>query len=141
MRDRCENKNNKAYHRYGGRGISVCTRWKKFKNFYADMGLKPTKKHSLERINNNKGYSKKNCRWATQTEQCRNKRNNVILIVKGRKLKIHEACEQFGINIHTLRKRLEYGWTHEKAVLFPLVSGRPKGYGIHRGRCRAKGVQ
>lgn len=73
MIDRCYNKNHKYYHRYGGRGILVCKQWHKFPPFYEDMGDCP-QKSTLERINNNKGYSLKNCTWATMSEQSKNRR-------------------------------------------------------------------
>lgn len=73
MKQRCLNKNNTRYHDYGGRGITVCARWMKFINFYKDMGDPPRGKQ-LDRINNDKGYCKKNCRWSTRKEQGLNKR-------------------------------------------------------------------
>lgn len=79
MKHRCTNPNGPAYKDYGGRGIKVCNRWlgrNGFSNFVMDMGDKPTPKHSLERRNNNKGYSPKNCGWATKYEQAANKRNS-----------------------------------------------------------------
>jgi hypothetical protein len=76
MRERCLNKNHSAYHLYGGRGISICIRWNEFINFFNDMGVKPSKSYSLDRINNNGNYEPGNCRWATWKEQAANKRFN-----------------------------------------------------------------
>lgn len=70
MKQRCGNPNNLAYARYGGRGIIVCERWQNsFVAFLEDMGLKPTPRHTLDRIDPDKGYYKENCRWATFAEQ------------------------------------------------------------------------
>lgn len=73
MLARCNNPNQKAYAYYGARGITVCKRWQKYENFIADMGQRPSPKHSLERIKVGVGYRPSNCRWATQTEQQKNK--------------------------------------------------------------------
>lgn len=73
MIDRCTNEHNNRFPRYGGRGIKVCERWKKFENFLADLGEKPDKALSIDRINNDGDYEPGNCRWATASEQARNR--------------------------------------------------------------------
>lgn len=75
MRSRCSNRNNKSWDRYGGRGIKVCERWEKsFENFLADMGRKPSPEHSIERMENSSNYEPGNCKWATRSEQMKNRR-------------------------------------------------------------------
>lgn len=74
MLARCRNPNSTAYHKYGARGIAVCERWHRFENFLADMGERPTPKHSIDRIDVLGNYEPGNCRWATPDEQARNKR-------------------------------------------------------------------
>jgi len=103
MRARCNNPNHKAYSSYGGRGISVCARWGLFENFLADMG-EPAKGASLDRINNNAGYSPENCRWATRAEQSRNQRTTKLTIEKARAIRadartLKDIADYYGVSL------------------------------------------
>lgn len=79
MWDRTTNPKDDKFSHYGGRGITVCKRWRKFENFFADMGMAPSRAHSIDRKNNNGNYHKRNCRWATRSEQMSNRRSYTIL--------------------------------------------------------------
>lgn len=129
MIDRCNNPNHKWFEDYGGRGIQVCERWKKFLNFLEDMG-EPPKGWSIERVNNDKGYSIDNCVWATRIHQARNKRNSRMITFKGKTVCLAEMAEMYNVSRKLLRKRLFYGWTIERAILEPSSRmcrpGRPR---------------
>lgn len=115
MRRRCETPSCRSYHNYGARGISVCLRWRKFENFLADMGKKPTPLHSIERIDNNGSYEPANCRWATQSEQSCNTRRNKYVSVFGVVKTIAEHARDVGVNPTVCGKRLLKGWPAEEA--------------------------
>ena len=115
MHRRCNDPTRPEYYRYGGRGIAVCERWMKYENFLADMGEKPDGL-SLDRIDNDKGYSKENCRWATQTQQCRNTRRNILLTFCGMTKPLPEWAEITGISQPVIRERIKAGWPIEKTL-------------------------
>lgn len=96
MIQRCHCKSDGSYPRYGGRGIKVVRRWRKFANFLSDMGRRPSPDHSIDRINNSGNYQPGNCRWATDVEQGRNKRNNVYLLVDGVRMLQADAWRHLG---------------------------------------------
>ncbi len=116
MLRRCLNKNNPAYKNYGGRGIVVCKRWLEFKNFYKDMGRRPNGM-SLDRIDNNKGYSKENCRWASRSEQNNNNRRNRLITYDGITLNIAQWARKSKISRQTLYDRLfKLKWDFRQAI-------------------------
>lgn len=92
MRDRCNNKKHHAFGRYGGAGVRVCERWDSFVNFLEDMGERPPGT-SLDRLDNSKGYCKENCRWATEVQQQRNRRTNVLVTINGQTRCVSEWAE------------------------------------------------
>ena len=116
MVQRCTNPKADAYENYGGRGISVCNAWLQFENFYTDMGDPPTSSHTLERQDNDAGYSKANCTWATRVEQSNNKRTNVVLTLNGRSQTLTQWANELGITRCSLQNRLEAGWSLERAL-------------------------
>lgn len=116
MMRRCNNKNHKQYPSYGARGILVCDRWHNFKSFYEDMGERP-KGMSLDRIDNNLGYYKENCRWTDRKTQNNNKRNNVMLTCFGETKTLQQWSDSINIHAETLRRRIwGLGWNIEDAL-------------------------
>lgn len=112
MRKRCLNPKNEWYHRYGGRGITVCQRWlgkNGFANFLADMGTRPSILHSLGRKNNDGNYNKKNCRWETPEEQQNNTRQCVFIGHKGKILTAAQWSRICGVSATTIRSRYHRG--------------------------------
>lgn len=110
MMQRCNNEKNHAYKHYGGRGVKVCKRWLTFKKFASDMG-RPPEKFSLERIDVNGNYTKRNCKWASATEQMNNTRRNlnVLLIKNGKKFTISQFAKHYGIPYSTVHSRYVRG--------------------------------
>lgn len=118
MKNRCDNSSFKHYDRYGGRGITYDPAWDDFSVFLKDMGKKPTPEHQLERVDNNKNYSRENCIWATRKEQTRNRggeRATRLYTYDGKTMCIKDWAEYVGISNTSMQKRLNNGWPLEKA--------------------------
>ena len=113
MKDRCYRRTNRSWHRYGGRGISICKRWGSYENFIADMGEPPSADHSIDRIDYNGHYEPKNCRWATRTQQANNSSRNRRTTIFGITKNISEWAREAGLKRATLARRIEYGWPEE----------------------------
>jgi hypothetical protein len=118
-RARCENKKDPAYVNYGRRGITVCERWQDFGKFIADMGRKPTSKHTLERVDVNGNYEPSNCRWATRNEQMRNLRTSVYVEVEGVRVNVLNVVDKLGLSRDLVRGRIQRGWSLEAALSKP----------------------
>lgn len=125
MKSRCKDRREHIWRNYGARGIGVCERWNNsFKNFLADMGERPTPKHTLDRIDSNRNYEPDNCRWATMLEQQNNRSNNLIVEYRGQKMTIGDAVRLAGsiVGRGTASSRIRnYGWSVTDAIEKPLV--------------------
>ena len=120
MRQRCTyEKDTKEYANYGGRGITVCDLWMNDFLAFAKWALANGYKDNLtlDRVDNNRGYSPENCRWATVKQQSNNRRTNRILEYKGKRLTLTEWSEILGINKNTILSRLRRGWSVEKSLM------------------------
>ncbi len=126
---RCLTPSTSSWASYGGRGIKVCDRWRtSFEAFISDMGVRPSIDHSVDRIDNNGNYEPGNCRWATRSEQARNTRVSTAMTVNGTTRTIPDWSDLTGLPIGTLRARLRYGWSPERAVSTPpLIQRKRKG--------------
>ena len=121
MKYRCENKHCRDYKYYGGRGITICKEWSEsFVVFLRDMGRRPSKKHSLERVDNSKGYEPGNVVWATRKEQASNTRRNVKIEYNGKTMILSDLAKEYGLPLSTLRNRLVVlGWNIDRALATP----------------------
>ena len=122
MIGRCTNPRNKGYGNYGGRGIKIeDPRWFDFRNFYIDIGPRPSPELTLERINNDFGYCKDNVSWRSRKEQSRNRRGRHYVTYRGETKMLQEWAEITGIKINVLIMRARHGWSDEKIISTPLV--------------------
>ena len=127
MITRCYNPKSVTYKRYGGRGITVCERWlNSFENFFEDMGIRPHIEYTLDRINNEFGYSPDNCKWSSKREQSLNRGNNTIIEFKGVKKNLSVWAKELGINCGTISSRLKSGWSVQDALTLPIKKTKEK---------------
>jgi hypothetical protein len=124
MRRRCLSPHHSDFALYGGRGIVVDPAWDSFVQFLADMGPRPSAKHTLERKDTNGPYSASNCVWATQKEQQNNRRNNRPLTLNGRTQNLRQWALEMGLLEDTIAMRLNRGWSVEKALTTPTIVSR-----------------
>lgn len=127
MKQRCTNKKDRNYFRYGGRGIAVCQRWlDSYEAFLKDMGRSPSCKHSIERVDVNGNYEPSNCVWATIKTQNRNTRRTQRFIYKGELMSLPDLCDLVGKSKPTVVVRLKLGWTIEDALEKPVRQLQPR---------------
>ena len=123
IKSRCKmDKTDRNWSMYSGKGIKVCDTWiNDFLQFLSDMGPAPSPKHSIDRIDSNRGYEPSNCRWATAKEQARNMNTNRYLSFNNETMLVTDWCEKLGMKFTTLTSRLDvYGWTLEDALTRPV---------------------
>ena len=123
MYSRCYNQSNNNYNRYGGRGITVCSRWKgpgAVFRFASDMGPKPSPEHTVDRVDNNGPYSPENCRWSSIEEQNTNRRDCVFLTHNGKSKTIAQWSRDTGLDYGTIRSRIKYGWNTHDVLTRPI---------------------
>lgn len=116
MCNRCHNPNATDYQHYGARGIVVCDRWRySFQNFLDDMGERPSNLTIDRYPNNNGNYEPSNCRWATDSQQRRRRRNSRLVTFNGETKPLYDWCDQYGVNPCAVQQRLRMGWPPEAA--------------------------
>lgn len=130
MHERCSDDRHPYWHRYGGRGISVCERWHHFPNFVEDMGKRPIGL-SLDRINNDGNYEPENCRWATRAEQNSNKSTARIVTAFGKTASVTEWAKTAGISRGAMYTRLKKGLDAERTVSVPARPGQRFNRSVH----------
>ena len=121
MKSRCLNPSHKAYQQYGGRGIQICREWvDDFTVFYGDMGPRPSRRHTLERIDNSLGYCPENCEWREWEQQNRNRRNTVMVSWQGETVPLALVAEKTGLDYGFLWRRIiKFQWSVDDAISKP----------------------
>ncbi|MDE1906033.1 MAG: hypothetical protein KGH75_06230 [Rhodospirillales bacterium] len=120
MIQRCTNPRDKGFKNYGGRGITVCDRWRNsFADFLRDMGAREPRQ-VLDRIDNDAGYAPENCRWADSATSNANRRISKFVLVNGKSMCLRHACKELGLTYRPIAKRLANGWDAQKALSVPL---------------------
>ena len=125
IKRRCTDPTHISYHNYGGRGITLCEEWFDFSKFYSDMGDAPLPKMQIDRIDNEKGYSKQNCRWVSPRENCQNKRDTILVPYKGQMLCASAVAIIHNIKQTTFIGRLHRGWNIDDAINIPVQYQKP----------------
>lgn len=129
MIQRCTDPSAIGYGRYGGIGVNVCARWKRFESFLADVGRRPTEQHTLDRFPNNKGnYEPGNVRWATKKEQARNRRDNYLITFNDETKTLAEWAEISGLCRTVISRRLKAGWPVHAAINTPSLRRKKRGW-------------
>lgn len=135
MKDRCLNPDSSNYIGWGGRGITICQEWiERFEQFLADMGPKPGKSYTLDRIDNEGPYCKSNCKWSTKKEQSRNQRSNVIVTYHGYTGVLVEVCEHFELpcgDVRRLKWDRTISWVEALDIVFSRTHGSECSAPIH----------
>lgn len=127
MKKRCSNEKVHNFKNYGGKGIKVCDRWiDSFDNFYEDMGPRPSKDHTIERIENDKDYGPSNCKWLHKLLQSENQTSNILLTFNNKTQNLRKWSKEMGISEWALRKRIKQNWDINKALTQPVKNGNKK---------------
>ncbi len=126
MTQRCRDPKATGFHRYGGRGITVCERWTQFENFLADMGEVP-KVFTIERKDTNGNYDPDNCKWLPRNQQAKNTRRTVLFTLNGKTQTQSDWEREIGLSRGVIRQRLSWGWTVEQALQKTLPHRKEKG--------------
>ena len=126
MWERCTNPNHERYKYYGARGITICEAWKSFPQFLKDLGQKPTPKHTVDRIDNDKNYEPANCKWSTRKEQSRNRQTTVYVEHEGKRVLLIDLVAEHGVTRSVVYGRLKNGWPLDRALLEPVKKHKTK---------------